>query len=208
MSTSLKKLQPHELQLAIQFSEALTNTGLWIGMAEDLLAAAKLLEAEVMQYWSEVRVEAGRVVSAPHRKTVQGPYFLLTAYLLENYFKALLVHKNREFFRTKLLTKIPDYIKEHDLLRLAREVSMKLTIVEEELLSRLSRSSMWAARYPVPTGPNAITAIRRFSDGNTYLVAYFGPEDIGRVHAFIKRLREYVEKEIGTSHNQTLNPTG
>ncbi|MCX5886547.1 MAG: hypothetical protein NT096_11675 [Proteobacteria bacterium] len=204
----MKKLQHHEFQLAIQFSEELTNTDLWIDMAELLLAAAKLLEAEVIQYWSEVRVEAGQVVSTPSRKNVHGPYFLLTAYALENYFKALLVHKNRESFRNRLLTKIPNYIKAHDLLGLARKVSMKLTIVEEDLLSRLSRSSMWAARYPIPTGPTAITAIRLFSDGKTYLVAYFRPEDIGLVRAFVNRLREYVTKEIGISHNQALNQRG
>jgi HEPN domain-containing protein len=126
----MKKLQPLELQLAIQFSETLTNTDLWIRQAEELLAAAKVLEAEVKKYWSEVRVEAGQVVSGPSRKNLQGPYFLLTAYAIENYFKALLIHKNRESFRNKLLTKLPNYVKEHDLLRLARQVSKKLTIEE------------------------------------------------------------------------------
>jgi len=191
--------------MSIQFSEQLANPDLWIGMAEELLAAAKLLEVDIVQYWSEVHVEDGRVVRTACRKNVHGAYSLLTAYALENYFKALLVHKNRESFRNKLLTRIPRYIKQHDLLRLAREVSMKLTIVEEDLLSRLSRSSMWAARYPIPTGPTAITAIRLFSDGKTYLVAYFRPEDIGLVHAFVNRLWEYVTKEIGISHNQALN---
>lgn len=201
----MKKLQPHEVQLAIQFSERLADAELWIGKAEELLAAAKILEADVVRYWSKVHVKDGRVVSVPCRKNVQGPYFLLTAYGLENYFKALLVCKNRQSFRNKLLTKIPDYIKEHDLLRLARKVSMKLTLLEEDLLSRLSRNSIWEARYPVPTGPNGITAIQQFSDGKTYLVAYFRPEDVDQIHGFVNRLREYVIAETGISHNKGLD---
>jgi hypothetical protein len=201
----MKKLQPQEFPQAIQFSEQLANAELWIGKAEELLAAAKILEVDVVKYWSEVRVEDGRVVSTLGRKNVQGPYFLLTAYALENYFKALLVHKNRESFRNKLITKIPDYIKEHDLLRLAREVAMKLAVAEEDLLFRLSRNSIWAARYPVPTGPDGITAIQQFSDGKTYLIAYFRPEDVDRIHGFVNRLREYVTLQIRISHNKALN---
>jgi hypothetical protein len=201
----MKKLEPHEVQLAIQFSERLADAELWIGKAEELLSAARILEVDVVQYWSEVHVNDGRVVSVPRRKNIQGPYFLLTAYGLENYFKALLVHKHRRSFRNKLLTKIPDYIKEHDLLRLAGEVAMKLTVLEEDLLFRLSRNSIWAARYPVPTGPNGITAIRQFSNGKMYLVAYFRPEDVDQINGFVNRLREYVIAETGISHNKGLD---
>lgn len=202
------KLQPHEFQLAIQFSERLADPELWIRMAEELLAAARILQVDVVQYWSEVHVEGVRVVSAPCRKNVQGPYFLLTAYALENYFKALLMHKNRETLRNRLLTKIPNYVKQHDLLQLASEVGIKLTVIEEDLLCRLSRNSMWAGRYPVPTGPNSFSAIRQFSNGKTYLVAYFSPADIDRVNDFVDRLREYVTVEIGISHKKIPDPTG
>jgi hypothetical protein len=202
------KLQPHEIQLAIQFSERLADSELWISMADELLAAAGILQVEALQYWSEVHVEGVKVVSAPRRKNVQGAYFLLTAYALENYFKALLVHKNRETLRNRVLTEIPKYVKQHDLLQLASEVGIKLTVVEEDLLCRLLRNSMWAGRYPIPTGPNSISAIRQFSDGKTYLVAYFGPTDVDRINDFVDRLREYVAVEIGILHNKAPNQTG
>lgn len=204
----MRKLQPHEIQLAIQFSERLADPELWIGMADELLAAAGILQVEILQYWSEVYVEGVKVVSAPVRKNVQGAYFLLTAYALENYFKALLVHKNRETLRNRLLTKIPKYVQQHDLLQLSSEVGIKLTVVEEDLLSRLSRNSIWAGRYPVPTGPNSISAIRQFSDGKTYLVAYFRPADVDRINDFVDRLREYVAVQIGISRDKAPNPTG
>ena len=204
----MKKLDPYEVQLAIQFSERLSTVDLWITMAEELLGAARILEADVVQYWSEVRIEKGRVAGAPGRKCIQGAYFLLTAYAVENFFKALLIHKKRESFRNKLLTSIPKYINEHDLLRLAQTADMKLTLLEEDLLFRLSRSSIWTARYPVPTGPNAITAVREFSDGKTHLVAYYRPEDVDQIHTFVNRLREYVSWETGISDTSGLDPAG
>lgn len=204
---SNKKLQPDQYMIAIQFSEQLANTNLWIGKADELLYAAKILEDEVVQYWSEVRVEDGRVVDTPRRKNVQGQYFLLIAYALENYSKALLVHRNRESLRNKLLVNIPNYVKQHDLLQLARDIQFKLTVPEEELLSRLSQNSIWGARYPVPTGPDDITAIKRFSDGDTYFTAYFGPQDADRIRDFVERLRGYVTKKIRLTHNNSIQRT-
>lgn len=192
-----KKLRPEQYPLAIQFSEQLTRIDLWMSKAEELLAAARLLEAEVLAYWSEVKVKGDRIVSAPARKSIQGPYCMLVAYAIENYCKALLIHKNRDSFRNRLLSEIPDYIREHDLLKLVRKVGLDLAVPEEELLSRLSRNSIWAARYPVPTGPDGIRAMERFSDGRAYLTAYFAPNDVNRVHEFVDRLREHVRDELG-----------
>ena len=177
MKTKTPRLDQYPL--FIQFSENLANPELWIRKAEELLVAAAILEAYVVRYWSKVRVsKQGRLTHLPRGKHVQGPYSLLIAYAIEDYFKALLVSKNPGGFRNRLLNDIPSYMKTHDLLQLGRNVGMTFTMVEEDLLVRLSRNSIWAARYPVPTGPTGISAIRQFSDGKTYLTAYFGPKDI------------------------------
>lgn len=201
---SKKKLQPEQYMLAIRFSEQLTNTDLWIGKADELLYAAKILEDEVVQCYLEVRVEDGRVVDMPRRKNVQGQHFLLIAYALENYFKALLVHRNREFLRNKLCVNIPDYVKKHDLLQLARDIQFNLTVPEEELLSRLFQNSIWRSRYPVPIGPDDITASKQLSDGNVYFTAYSAPQDTDLIRNFIKRLRGYVTQEISLTRNNSI----
>ncbi len=193
---SKKRISPNPYR-AIQFSENLCNTKLWIDKADELLAAAKILEIEVVKYWQEIRFDGTIPIHAPLRKLVQSPFFLLIAYALENYFKALLVNKNRDSFRNRLLTKIPKYIDKHDLRDLAQEVGMKLTVPEQELLFRLSNHSVWVARYPVPRGPNEIITAQKFSDGKSRLTAYLGPQDIDRIHRFIDRCQELVEKEIG-----------
>jgi hypothetical protein len=145
------------------------------------------------------------LIDAPSRRFLQGPYFLLIAYALENYFKARLVHRNQESFRNRLLIKIPNYINQHDLLRLAQAVEMELTVSEEELLFRLSNNSIWAARYPVPAGPNGIITAQKFSDGKSHLTAYLGPRDIDRIHEFIDRCRERVKHEIDGQNNKALH---
>ena len=130
----------------------------------------------------------------------------MIAYAIENYFKALLIHRNREALRNRLISALPDYLKKHDLIELARDVNLSLDVIEEELLSRLGRNSIWAARYPVPTVPGAFGAMKMFSDGRSYLTAYFGPTDVSRVHGFVDRLRGIVTKEIGTLHNEWMQP--
>jgi hypothetical protein len=192
--------------LFIQFSENLADPELWIRKAEELLVAARILEAYVVRYWSKVRVgKDGRLAHLPRGKHVQGPYSLLIAYAIEDYFKALLVYKNQGAFRNRLLNDIPSYFKTHDLLQLGRDVGMTFTIVEEDLLVRLSRNSTWAARYPVPTVPTGIAAMRQFSDGKTYLTAYFRPEDVDRIHRFLDRLVKLIERAMHhVSQNQTM----
>jgi hypothetical protein len=120
----------------------------------------------------------------------------LIAYALENYFKALLIHKERKSLKNKLLSKLPKYLSSHDLCKLASKSKFKLDLSEEELLSRLSRSSTWAARYPIPVGPNALTAMKILSDGRAHLTAYYAPDDINKIHSLIERLRNHALTEI------------
>ena len=102
----------------IDFSNRLADTGLWIKMADDLVDAANILEEEVVKYWSEIQFDENhRLVKTSNRKYVQGPYSLLIAYAVENYFKALLIHQHQKDLKGYLLTKLPRYLKNHDLDR-------------------------------------------------------------------------------------------
>ena len=170
--------------------------------ADELIAGANILEADVKKYWSEIQLdEHNQPVNTSGRKYVQGPYSLLIAYALENYFKALLIHRNKKDLKGWLLTelkktKLPKCFFNHDLVRLASELKFKLDISEEELLCRLSRSSIWAARYPVPINAEGLANMKKFSTGESYFTAYYAPRDIKRIHNFIDRLRNEVLTEI------------
>lgn len=193
---SKKKLPPDKYSFAIQFSQRLINVNLWIEKAEELLAAAQVLEAQVDAWWSTVHLEDGQFVGPQARKNIQAPYFMLLAYAIENYLKALVVHRNRESLRNIMLAEIPKYIKGHDLVKLARKINFELAVHEEELLTRLSRNSIWDARYPVPMDSAGIRSTQEFSDGKAYFIAYFGPQDVKRIHLFLDRLCAHVHNEI------------
>jgi hypothetical protein len=181
----------------IDFSNRLTDTSLWIMKADELIAAANILEVEVVKYWSEIQLdEHNQPVNISNRKYVQGAFSLLLAYALENYFKALLIHRNQKDLKGWLLTELPRYLNQHDLGKLASKLKFKLDISEEELLCRLSRSSIWAARYPIPIGPKVLTNMKKFSNGQSYLIAYYSLQDIKLIHNFIDRLRNHVLAEI------------
>jgi hypothetical protein len=196
---SKQRLQHQKLLEAIQFSERLIDINLWIQKAEELQAAAAVLEVDIRLYWSEIQVKDNHAIQESNRKYVQGPYSMLMAYAIENYFKAILIHRDADLQRNRMAPNLPTYIKKHDLVKLANTAKVTLDLSEEELLNRLWRYSTWAARYPVPTSPEALTTMQKLSDGKTYLAAYLDPHDIDRINKFIVRIRNYVNSEIQNS---------
>ena len=165
--------------------------------ADELIAAANILEVEIVKYWSEIQFdEHKQPVNTSGRKYVQGAFSLLIAYALENYFKALLIHRNQKDLKGWLLAKLPGYLNQHDLGKLASKLNFKLDASEEELLCRLSRSSIWTARYPVPIDADGLANVKKFSTGQSYFIAYYAPQDIKRICDFVNRLRNYVLAEI------------
>jgi hypothetical protein len=188
---------PAQRMQQIDFSNRLTDTSLWIRMADELIDAANVLEADVVKYWSEIQLdEHNHPVKTSNRKYVQGSYSLLIAYTLENYFKALLIHQNQKDLKGWLLTKLPGYLNDHVLGRLASKSKFKLDTSEEELLCRLSRSSIWASRYPIPLEPKKLANVEKLSNGQYYLTPYYAPQDIKRIHDFVDRIRNHVLAEI------------
>ena len=200
-----KKMDHSQVQLAIQYSEQLLDIHGWIRKAEELLAATNVLAPEIRKMWEEIEIDKkGHMIRTSGRSNVQATYFMLIAYAMENYFKAILVHRERKSLRIRLHTSLPRFLNEHDLIKLAHKTNLSLLDVpEEELLVRLSRNSVWAACYPVPIGPSGIRAMQQFSDGQNYLIAYSGPRDFDRIQAFMERLRCLVAEEIGSSDDDS-----
>lgn len=181
---------------AIQYAERLCSIDLWLEKAEELLASAAVLRAEVEQYWSEIVFRNNQIVSLPDRKYVQPAYFMLVAYAIENYCKALLVFQHKNELQNRVLEELPGYLNNHNLAGLARDIGMTLAVPDEELLFRLTRNSKWSARYPIPTGASATAAARELSDGRQYLVAYLGPNDLNRIDEFVDRLTAFVNEQL------------
>lgn len=195
----MSKRDPSYVQFAIQFSERLLEPQAWIRQAEELFTSATVLEAEVRKYWEETELSNGRVTRTSSRPSVQAAHSMLIAYAIENYFKAVIVSRSGKRLQNRLLDKLPDGIKGHDLGSLARRVGWESTLQEEDLLARLTRNSIWSARYPVPTGPNLMRAMQQYSDGNAYFIAYLAPGDIDQIHDLARRIRTFVDSELAKS---------
>ena len=196
------RLKPNQTIQAIQFSERLTDTRLWIEKADELVSAANFLEAEVLKYWSEIKIENNQIVGIPNRKDAQQAYFLLIAYALENFLKALLIHQNQKTLKGRLLQKLPDYLLSHNLIELSSKARFNINVPEEELFCRLSRFSIWKARYPIPLYSDALANMKILSDEKAHFTDYYKPQDMNLIHNIIDRLRKYVVTEISNGNNK------
>ena len=197
-----KKPGGQELIFRVQYLERLLNWKLWIDKAEELLAGAKALEPLVRSLWDTIKADfkEGRYSEggeAPHQppQNLQGVYFMLVAYALENLFKALIIWEHQDDFQNQVLRKegkLPGIAKDHDLIRLAKEAHFVIDVGDEDLLTRLHWNSVWAGRYPIPVDCGGLKNVKIYSDGKGYLIAYFSPNDIDRLNTLVQRVKTHV----------------
>ncbi len=193
---SNKKINQVQLYQQISFSKRLNDISLWISKAKELLFAANHIKPVVVSKWGKVKIKKGKIVSISKDPDIQGVYFMLVAYAIENLCKAILVHQKQEKFRNRLLKKVPKDIKGHNLMNLAKNIGLRLSISDQELLARLSRNSIWAARYPIPFESDHMTVKDKILNGQEILSAYFSPEDINKIERFINRLKNLIKIEL------------
>lgn len=82
-------------------------------------------------------------------------------------------------------------------MKLADRVNLSVSVLDQDLLTRLSRNSIWAGRYPVPTTPDGARAVEQYADGRFYLTAFFGPKDVDRLRDLLERIRSFAISEVG-----------
>ena len=191
--------QGTNLSMSIQYSERLSDWRLWVNKADELLEAAMLLEPHVREYWSAVTTnsEEGRYTDPSKTPRTPPPnpqsaYFMLVAYALENLLKAILIRDRQNGLRNRLFKRLPHVVKTHDLTYLAKEANVSVSLVEEDLLHRLSWQSTWAGRYPIPVEASALRNVESYSDGKSYLTACFYRNDADNLTDLIKRVKALV----------------
>lgn len=193
-----KKINPNQLYQQINFSERLNNTYLWILKAKELLSAANQIKPVVKSKWGKIKIKNGKVIDLSQGPNIQGVYFMLIAYALENLCKAILVHRKKESLKNRLLKSVPKEIQGHDLLKLVKNIGLRLNITTEELLARLSRNSIWAARYPIPIESSKMTIYEKVSNGQQVFAAFFTLEDMNKIDRFIDRFKNLIKVELKT----------
>lgn len=164
----------------------------WVRSARSLVASAKELESKVLELWENYRAHLRDRSVTLKPDHYFGPYFMLVAFAVENYFKAAIVRENsrdfKEAFRDK--PEFPKGFKSHNLIRLAKKANFDFSKEEEDLLRRLTRHAVWAGRYPIPTFYKESAPGEQFSDGKEYAVSYYGGEDVERLNLLIAGIEE------------------
>jgi hypothetical protein len=127
------------------YANACLSDGDWLYLADDLLECATILENRVEETFKRLRARsrgvAGKLIS-------QGPsavHLMLMAYAVENLFKA--APNRSKYARDFEVERLPDELKSHNLVDLAKKAGVKIDLEVEDLLRRLEQCAVWRGRY-------------------------------------------------------------
>jgi len=202
-----------DLQFLIQYQEQILTPIYWIKQADELIQASKKLEPSLKRYWLAVSKyfdpKNGTYNPPPEfkpKKLLQAPYFMLVAYAIENYFKAVLIAQFEAAYKSEILRtgKLPRALNNHDLPGLAGGTNFKLSDIDTSLLARLSRNSLWQGRYPVPVNANQLNNMT-IHNGNAYFTAFLAPTDINNLNTLTRRIRKFSIKNLSSEEQRYLS---
>jgi len=196
-----KAKQSTNIQFLILYQAQVLIPSSWINQADELIEASKKLEPSIKKYWLTTSkyfdTYLGTYNPPPGfkpKRLLQGTYFMLLAYAIENYFKAIMIVDFEATYRDEILRtgKLPKALKEHNhnLIALAESSKFVLTDTEAGLLTRLSRNSLWQGRYPVPVSANQLNS-RAVYRNKAFFTAFFAPADIKNLNALIRRIKKF-----------------
>jgi len=181
--------------LVKQFADDVVNEDLWLFTAQQLLASAALLEPHIETKWSIHKNHMFKGGPEPIKDGLdaanfQMVYLMLAAYAIENILKSFIVtvHKQDIHDKALLTRKLPDILKNHNLVELGKHANSNTAMKEEELLRRLTLNAVWAGRYPMGTSAESLASTEKFSNGKHQYVVYWTSDDIVSVKTLINKL--------------------
>ena len=171
----------------------------WITQADELIPSSRKFEPSIRKYWLTVSnyfdSKEGTYNPPPEfkpKKLLQSTYFMLVAYAIENYLKAVLIAEFETSYKNEILRtgKLPSSLNNHDLINLSERTKFTLSNIDTSLLTRLSRNSLWQGRYPVPINADQLNSMAIYK-GNAYFTAFLAPPDIKNLNTLIRRIRKF-----------------
>lgn len=205
------------VSLRIQYQERVLTPSSWIKQADELIQASKKLEPSIKRYWLNVYryFDTAKGTYNPpqefsRKRLLQATYFMLVAYAIENYLKAILVVENKEKYRQYILHtgNLPEDLKNngHDLNRLIKSSKLALTEGESSLLTRLYRHSVWQGRYPVPVKAEDLNITATYN-GKGFDKKAIGlwSEDINELKILIRRVAKFTSAKLLALEQESLS---
>ncbi|MFC1968715.1 hypothetical protein ACFLVX_04965, partial [Chloroflexota bacterium] len=184
-----KGKQRINMHFLIQYEEQVLTPYSWISQADELITASKKLEPSIKKYWETAKNNLRNGVYSPPpgfkpKRLLQSTYFMLVAYAIENYLKAILIANSEAAYRSELRQtgRLRTELKtsDHNLVKLAEKSKFVFTNIELSLLSRLHRNSLWQGRYPVPAKADQLSPTV-IHNGKVLFTPYLSPEDINNL---------------------------
>jgi hypothetical protein len=176
------------------YANSVSNWRSWFDAADEMQFAAEILKPHVLAWW------AGTVEWSERRGQLRKFPFLgchsiammLLAYVVENLCKGRLIRDGLVdvSYDTLVHGGIPQVMKTHKLRDLVRAVGLDTTEEEQELLSRMTRASMWRGRYPAPVKYDDAIHTLSLDTGTKHSAAWYGADDLARIEAFVARVRD------------------
>ncbi|MFH0942212.1 MAG: hypothetical protein V1823_04240 [Chloroflexota bacterium] len=209
---SKKRSEAVDLRFLPPYIEKVLNSSSWINQADELVQASKKLEPSIKKYWLTALKYFDPPPGFKRKKLLQATYFMLIAYAIENYFKAVLVAENQEKYSQDILRKregkLPNELKKggHDLIKLVTKMKSNFDLTEAELslLTRLFRHSTWQGRYPVPIKADKLNNPVGY-DGKHFDIKAIGfrYEDINELKILVRRIKTFSSAKALDSGRQS-----
>jgi len=177
------------------YKRDILNPKKWTEKGDVLLEVAIKLEPEVVDFWKTWRKHLKDNSIRLKSDKYSGIYFMIISYVIENYFKAIIVSLcNKEienFLNSGNNPKFPNLLKNHNLVRLAQKAGFPIkNQLQEDLLRRLSRSAVWYGRYPVCTDYKKSRS-EIFLNGKEYDISIFREIDVNQVKLLIEEIKKF-----------------
>jgi hypothetical protein len=176
------------------YESVLFNTSCWSNTAHKLYISASLFEPHILKFWESCIAHSkgeGSIRPDYHMSV----YFMLIAYAIENILKAIIISKYNTVLKNQFEKnrKFPKELKSHDLVSLCKKAEVTISLSEENLLRRLSRSATWYGRYPAPLNIIDFRGIDKFTNGDEFNIGGFGADDVEMVGVLMKELFSFIK---------------
>ncbi len=185
------------------FAADLNTPGLWISSAQDLLDFIRHAIPPLTEAW---RALSEKTKATPSPVHIHRVFLLLAAYAFENLLKAMIVAL-AGWRDEDIKGSIPKELKTHDLLFLADQARLKLSVDERELLERLSEFAYWRGRYPAPTNVETLKP-KKLRSGIVTTAGTMRGSDIREIQQFANKLISNLDGIPGREHLRTFTTSG
>jgi hypothetical protein len=164
-----------------RFSQCMLSEEAWFHVADELIAAMKLLEPRVKDYWDCVNAQfLGQNSNPEPAHSLVNVHMMLAGFAIENlckgYLAGRLSAKARDAVKDGAL---PKSLQTHNILKLVQRTGMTLSETEKYLVEQISQA-IWRGRYPSPISHREIRPFARAGS------------DIRRITTILQKLRAHV----------------